>query len=604
MVGIGTGVGSEIGEERAVALIEGLQAGRLTRRQFVRRMSAAGFAGGTIALLLAACGGSSPAGGSQSPAASNGGVPTFVSTAVPTAAAASSSVAGTLMKAPEANVKRGGTIRIATNVVTTSYDIHQGGSSTALCHAYNSLIRLNLVDGLKTIIPDVAESWQMSADGLTYTFKLRSGVLFHDGTPLTSDDVAATYNRIVAPPQGVVSIQRDFFSMVSKVETVDPMTAKFTLAIPSPIFLLLLTATFNVIYSKKTLDANNNDLRKVQIPPGTGPFTFVSYKENELWTFAKNPNYWNKDLPYLDSVEMLHVPAFSDRGTAVLTGRADYSPNVAKETWDEGQKHPDTIKGTLVAQFGCYQVVINTRKKPFDDPRVRRACFLALNRQGLFQAFATQEQIRLTRWVPYGSEFATPPEEIAKLPGYRADKAQDIADAKKLLADAGFPNGIQGVDFLVASLPPHAEVLGPAVQDQLKQALGVETKIRVQERAFLVEDEKKGNFTLVLDTPGGPIADVSPLANAYLKTGGSQNYGGYSNPKVDDLLKRSDAEQDRTKRADLLNQLQDALDQDPPWFFIGYTTQLPMWHTYVKGLALEQRIIQEVGRVDTAWLDK
>ncbi len=598
------GIGIEIGEERAVALIEGLQAGKLTRRQFVRRMSAAGFAAGTIALLLAACGGSSPSGSAQSPAASNSGVPTFVSTAVPTAAAASASAAGTLMKAPEANVKRGGTIRIATNVVTTSYDIHQGGSATALCHAYNSLIRLNLVDGLKTIIPDVAESWQMSPDGLAYSFKLRSGVKFHDGTPLTSDDVVATYNRIIAPPQGVVSIQRDFFSMVSKVEAVDPLTAKFTLAIPSPIFLLLLTATFNVIYAKKTLDANNNDLRKVQIPPGTGPFTFVSYKENELWTFAKNPNYWNKDLPYLDSVEMLHVPAFSDRGTAVLTGRADYSPNVAKETFDEGQKHPDTIKGTLVAQFGCYQVVVNTRKKPFDDPRVRRACFLALNRQGLIQAFGTQEQIRLTRWVPYGGEFATPPDAIATLPGYRADKTQDIADAKKLLADAGFPNGIPGVDFLVASLPAHAEVLGPAVQDQLKQALGIETKIRVQERAFLVEDEKKGNFTLVLDTPGGPIADISPLANAYLKTGGSQNYGGYSNAKVDDLLKRSDAEQDRAKRADLLNQLQDALDQDPPWFFIGYTTQLPMWHTYVKGLALEQRIIQEVGRVDTAWLDK
>ena len=468
-------------QEDGMTLVAALQAGRLTRRQFIRRMTAAGFAGGTIAMLLAACGGSSSSSSASKapPTANNGALPTFAATAVPTAAAASASVAGTLMKAPEPNPKRGGTMRIATNVVTTSYDIHQGGSSTALCHAYNNLIRLNLVDGLKTIIPDVAESWQMAPDALSYTFKLRSGVQFHDGSPLTSDDVTATYNRIIFPPQGIASTQKSFFTMVSKVETVDPLTTKFTLSVPSPIFLLLMTATFNVIYSKKTLDANNNDLRKVQIPPGTGPFTFVSYKENEVWTFAKNPNYWNKDLPYVDSVQMLHVPAFSDRGTAVLTGQADFSPNVAKETWDEGQKHPDTIKGNLVAQFGCYQVVINTTKKPFDDPRVRRACFLALNRQGLIQAFATQEQIRLTRWVPYGSDYATPPDAIAKLPGFRADKTQDLADAKKLLADAGFPNGIQGVDFLVASLPAHSEVLGPAVQDQLKQALGIETKIRV-----------------------------------------------------------------------------------------------------------------------------
>jgi len=588
------------------ALINMVQAGRLSRRQFIERMSAAGFAGSTIAMLLAACGGSSSPTSSSNAAVMppGGSVPTFVATAVPTIAAVSSGTNTGLVKAPEPEPKRGGTVRIASNWVTTSYDIHQGGSSGALCHAYNNLIRLNLVDGLRTIIPELAESWQIAPDGLMYTFKLRSAVQFHDGTPLSSDDVVATYLRIIKPPQGIISVQRDFFTMLNNVEAIDPLTVKFTLNAPSPIFLLLLTGLFNAIYAKKTLEANNYDLRKVQIAPGTGPFTFVSYKENELWTYARNPNYWNKELPYADSVELLHVPGFSDRGTAVLTGRADIGWNVAKETWDEGQKHPDTIKGNLVAQFGCYQVIVNTKKKPFDDPRVRRALFLALSRQGLSQAFATQEQIRLTRWIPYGSDFATPPDMLATLPGYRQDKTQDLMEAKKLLADAGVPNGIPGVDFLAASLPAHSEVLAPAVQDQLKQALGIETKIRVQERAFLVEEEKKGNFTLVLDTPGGPIADFSPIANAYLKTGGSQNYGGYSNPQVDNLLKRSDVEQDHAKRADLLNQLQDTLDQDPPWLFIGYTTQLPMWRTYVKGLALEQRIIQEGGRVDTVWLDK
>jgi len=586
-------------------LIEGLVDGKLTRRQFVGRMAAAGFAASTIAMLLAACGGNAaPATTEQNPAPSSGAAPAFVATAVATPIAANNAGGEAMMKAPEPNPKRGGTIHIASNMVTTNYDMHQGGSSTALCHAYNNLIRLNLVDGLKTIIGELAKSWEISPDGLTYTFRLREGVQFHDGTPFTADDVVATYSRIIAPPQGVVSTLKDFFNMVSKVEVVDPLVAKFTLSAASPTFLLLLTGTSNAIYSKKTLEANNNDLRKVEIAPGTGAFKFVSYKENELWTYAKNPNYWNKELPYVDGVELLNVPAFSDRGTAVLTGRADIGWNVAKETWDEGQKKPDTIKGNLVAQFGCYQVIINATKKPFDDPRVRRACFLALNRQGLIQAFATQEQIRLTRWIPYGSTFATPPEEIANLPGYRADKEADIAEAKKLLTEAGFPNGIQGVDFLAASLPAHAEVLAPAVQDQLKQALGIETKIHVTERAFLSEEEKKGNFTLALDTPGSPIADFSPIGNAYIKTGGSQNYGGYSNPKFDDLLKRSDVEQDQAKRGELLKQLQDMLDQDPPWLFIGYTTQLPMWRAQVKGLALEQRIIQESGRVETAWLDQ
>ena len=119
-----------------------------------------------------------------------------------------------------------------------------------------------------------------------------------------------------------------------------------------------------------------------------------------------------------------------------------------------------------------------------------------------------------------------------------------------------------------------------------------------------MEDEKAGRFTLVLDTPGGPISDFSPIANTYFKTGGSQNYGGYSNPKFDDLLKQSDLELDPNKRRDLLNQMQDLLDQDPPWLFIGYTDHLLMWRAYLKGLALDKRVQSEWGRIDTAWLDK
>lgn len=331
---------------------------------------------------------------------------------------------------------------------------------------------------------------------------------------------------------------------------------------------------------------------------------FKEYKEAEQWTFVKNPNYWNKDLPYLDALELIHVAAWSDRGTAVLTGQADQSWNVSKETWDAGATKTDTIKTNRLGNFSAYQVIINTKQKPFDDPRVRRAINLALNKQGLIEAFKTQEQIDLSRWAPHGGEFATPRETIATLPGYRADKTQDIADAKKLLADAGFPNGIQGVELLSASVPPHAEIMAPGIQDQLKRALNIDVKIRVAERSLLVEDEKAGRFTLVLDTPGGPISDFSPIGNTYFKTGGSQNFGSYSNPKFDDLLTKADVEIDPAKRRDLLNQMQDLLDQDPPWLFIGYTDHLLMWHSYVKGLALDKRVISEWGRVDTAWLDK
>ena len=330
---------------------------------------------------------------------------------------------------------------------------------------------------------------------------------------------------------------------------------------------------------------------------------FKEYKEGEKWTLVRNPNYWNKDLPYLDALELINVAAWSDRGTAVLTNQADMSWNVSKETWDEGAKRTDAMRTNRVTTFGAYEVIINTRQKPFDDPRVRRAVHLALNRPGLIEAFKTQEQIDLSRWVPHGGEFATPRATIATLPGFRADKTQDVADARKLLADAGYANGVPGVELLSASVPPHAEIMAPAIQDQLKNALGMEVNIRVAERSLLVEDEKAGRFTLVLDTPGSPISDFSPMANTYFKTGGSQNYGGYSNAKFDALLKQSDRELDVTKRRALLDQMQDMLDQDPPWLFIGYTDHLLMWGAKVRGLALDKRVVSEWGRVEIAWLD-
>ena len=132
--------------------------------------------------------------------------------------------------------------------------MQQGANNNVLCHMYSTLVRLNPVDGLKTIVPDAAESFVVAPDGLSYTFTLRSGVQFHDGTPLTADDVVATYNRMIFPPQGVVSLVKDRFAAVSKIEAVDPRTVKFTMSEPSAIFLLLLTDSSAGIYSKKTLD--------------------------------------------------------------------------------------------------------------------------------------------------------------------------------------------------------------------------------------------------------------------------------------------------------------------------------------------------------------
>jgi len=189
------------------------------------------------------------------------------------------------------------------------------------------------------------------------------------------------------------------------------------------------------------------------------------------------------------------------------------------------------------------------------------------------------------------------------LPGYREDKTADIAEAKKLLADAGFADGLKDVEILAAT-GPQAELLAPALQDMLGRNLNIQTKIRAIERAQLVEEEKKGTFTIVIDTPGHAVSDISPRANLWWRTGGSQNFGGYANKDFDALLDKIDVEIDKTKRTDLINQALDLLDQDPPWFLMGYTYHLPMWRSAVKGIMMSDRIFSEWGRFETAWLDK
>jgi peptide/nickel transport system substrate-binding protein len=557
-----------------------------SRRQFLQ------ISGGAAGLaLLAACAPPAASPAAEAPAAE-----------APAAAEAPGTAEGGLLR-PSGSPQRGGTVRMAVGVTTSNYDIQQGGAAHVLCHLYNNLVRLNLMDGLRTVVPDLATSWEIADDGLTYTFTLREGVTFHNGEPFSADDVVASFTRILSPPEGVVIPIASDLNMVSGVEKMDERTVKFTLSSPRSYFLNLLAGTSMVIFSKQTLDENNGDLREVQVAPGTGAFKFVEYKTAEQWTFERNPDYWDSELPYIDTLEMLHVPAWSDRGAAVLTDQADLSWNVSFETWSEGETRSDIVQVVRLANFGAYWVLFNTQKEPFNDPRVRRAIHLAVSRQNLIAAFGTQEQINLTRWIPYGDPFATTPDAIAQLPGYRAEKDADIEEAKALLAEAGFPAGIQGVELLAAT-GPQAELIAPAFQDMLARTLNIETEIRAIERAQLVEEEKNGNFTLVIDTPGHGLSDISPRANLWWRTGGSQNWGGYSNPDFDAVLDQIDIATDTTARHDLINQALDLLDQDPPWYLIGYTWHLPMWRTPVKGLLLGDRAFTEWGRIETVWLDQ
>lgn len=511
-----------------------------------------------------------------------------------------------VMKAPEENPKRGGTVTTAWGMAPTHFDLHQGGGCAGCGMIYNGLIMWNVADGYHTIVPALATEWSVSEDHLVYTFKLREGVTFQDGSEFNADDVVATFERIINPPDNLsISGIREQLAMVTSVTAPDPLTVEFTLAQPTPFFLEVLAGDSMIVYSAEELEANNFDLRGVTVPTGTGPFKFVEYVQGEKLVLEANTEYWNSELPYVDRIEMLHVPAWPDRGTAVLTGQADFTFNGSVDTWQEAQSRPEMV----TAQAPClnsHMIAINNEHPPFDDPLVRRAIHLAIDRQAIIDAFTpVWEPAFVSRWLPAASPWATPQEEVLQLPGYRPDKTEDIETARQLLAEAGYPDGFE-TTFTAWTEASSSEVAVPAFAELMRTALNITGEIKVVERPRTNDVLSSGDFDLFkADIYASPVLDPYPLWNLYLHTGASQNWSKYSNPDFDALLDNELAlETDPEARQEIINRGLDMLDENPPFFLIGFCAHSVIANQAVKGLSITDRAWSKFDRFETVWLDR
>ena len=235
------------------------------------------------------------------------------------------------LRISEANAKRGGVLRYAVFSAPAHFDVHQSGTNANIdtqgC-MYDNLIRRDPRDSGQTIIPDLAHSWEIAQDGKTYTFFLRKGVKFHDGGELTAEDVKATYQRIIFPPQGFSSPRTPLFATVEAINVRDSHTIEFKLreARPKEFMLGAFASGWNIIVRKKTLEDHKYNLRQVLDYPGTGPFRHKKRVDKEVWIMERNPDYWNEGLPYLDGLEFYHFdPGSPALAGALLSGKTDYA---------------------------------------------------------------------------------------------------------------------------------------------------------------------------------------------------------------------------------------------------------------------------------------
>jgi peptide/nickel transport system substrate-binding protein len=453
--------------------------------------------------------------------------------------------------------RRGGVLLAVIGADPPTLDAHQESTFAnvqLVAPLYSTLLQFDPVNYPK-IIGDAASEWKVSPDGLSVTVKIRPGIRFHDGSTMTSADVKASWDKIVFPPEGTRSVRKAHYKAVKAIEAPDPSTVVFRLKHPSASFLANLASPWNVIFPKKYLDKDINYFRTNVV--GSGPFKFKSYTRGSTFEGERNPDYFVKGRPYLDGYKFFISPETSVRAAALRSGRAyiEFRGMPNSEVDAIRKQLGDKITVQEARTPGWWAVSLNTQIKPFNDVRVRKALTLAIDRYTMSRALFTLTGLRdVGALVRPGTEWAMSPAELEKFPGFGRDIAKSRTEAKRLLAEAGYPNGLKFVmknrnvklpyqDFAVFFIHQWKEI-------------GVEVENRPLETAAWFSDGRDtGNFEAMVD-PHVDFMDEPDLTLVDFVSGNSGNWGRISDPRIDDLFDRQSRALDKAERKKLVNQLE------------------------------------------------
>ncbi|MBI2526878.1 MAG: ABC transporter substrate-binding protein [Candidatus Rokubacteria bacterium] len=500
----------------------------------------------------------------------------------------------------------GGELVFAVPSQPPSYDGHQE-ETFGLIHPvaphYNTLLRVDPFDKTGTKpAGDLAESWVIAKDGMMYTFKLRKGVKFHDGSEMTSRDVKASFDKIIFPPQGMKSSRKASYQAVEVVEAPDPHTIRFRLKWPESSFLLNLSSPWNFIYKADILAKDMRWYEKNVM--GTGPFRFVEHVKGSHWVGKKNPDYWDKGKPYLDGYRALFISSSSAQVAAVRGERAHiqfrgFTP-ADRDSLVQALGPKITVQES---PWDCVlMVALHHEKKPFDDKRFRRALTLALDR---YEASKNLSKIAIVRdvagiQVP-GTPWATPPEELAKLAGYSRDVNASRAEARRLLKEMGIPEGF-AFTFKNRGIPQPYEPIGIWLIDQWRQ-IGLTVKQEIVEASAYHPMLKRGDFEAAMDFACGFIVEPDLDLHRFA-TGSDANYGKHKDTVIDDLFRKQARAIDPDERRKTLRALEKRLIDEE--VHVLYTLQ---WHriiphsSKVKGWTITPSHYLN-NQLDTVWLSE
>lgn len=477
----------------------------------------------------------------------------------------------------------GGTLRVSLSSSPLTIDPPITGSNMdwiATSLIYSNLTR---VDDKFLVQPDLAESWEASDSGKVWTFKLRKGVKFQSGHELVADDVAYSINRILDP--NVKSRGRGVIGPIEKIEVVDPLTVRFNLTRPIADFPANLSLPYARIVPKDT------KINLAIAADGTGPFILKEFVVGEKFVVERNPNYFLKGVPRVDRVILSVYTDSTAELNAIKEGKVDIMYQLRPEQVEQvsGDKN---IKISEVATGSFVPVVMRSDQPPFNDPRVRKALKLTVDREAMVKNV-------LFGHGTVGNDQSLPPFNPFYNAAVKSPK-RDVAAAKKLLAEAGHPNGLKATLITSDGRPgllPQAVLLQQMAKDG-----GFDLQIQnVPYDVFLTTIWEKKNF-YINNWFARPTTDTSILPFfATREKGGSLNDYFYSNAEVDTLLTQAQGELNEAKRKELYNKAQAIISEDGPAIIAFFRNNITAARTNVMNYNVDPGINLTV---DNVWLKK
>ena len=511
---------------------------------------------------------------------------------------------------PAHAVKKGGVLNFVVGSKIPSYDLHREttfGVIHPIRPLYSLLIRVNPENPSSPtdFVCDLCEgSVPKGTDGFKkYTFKIRTGVKFHDGTPLTSADIVATYQKIIFPPEGVPSARKAFFKMVDSVSAPDATTVVFKLKFPSGAFIPAVATPFNIVYSKKDLDKHGFNLHKKNIN-GTGPFSFVQHQPGSFVEGKRYDGYHHKGKPYLDGYKAIAAPKMAIRLQAIRGDRASIEfrgfPPKARDDLVKALGDKITVQES---DWNCALFYTpNQKRKPFNDARVKKALSLAVDRWGGSKYLQRIAIVKTVGGVVFPKHpLAATKAELLKLTGYATDMKANRAQAKKLLAEAG-AGGLK-LDFSNRGVDQPYKVVGTWLVGQWKK-IGITAKQRVQPSGpFYATLRKSSDFDISIDfncqSVINPIADVSK----FLGSAGN-NYGNYKDQVLEDLYDKLLRAGTESEQRSIMRKFETrALSDEAHMGVTLWWYKINPHRSYVKGwkIAPSHYLNQHL---DNVWLDR